>query len=176
VSSALALALVGCLPAVPATLERLSLEEMIVQSTAIVRARAVSSRSAFQGPMIYTWNQVQVLDQWKGARFSSLDVATPGGRVNGYEQSFSGTPKLVPGSEYILFLWTGKKGMTHVIGLSQGLFDVGRDASGNVVATRAASAEVMLDPVTKQQVTTQNFSIKLSDLAQKIATTLGGAK
>ena len=54
-----------------ATLERLSLEEMTARSTAIVRARAVSSSASFVGSTIYTQTRFQVLERWKGTASSA---------------------------------------------------------------------------------------------------------
>jgi hypothetical protein len=174
IRTALIATLAFCLPAACATLERLSLDDMIVQSTAIVRVKVLGSRSAFNGPMIYTFSKVQVSQQWKGAPLQTLEVATPGGKSDGYEQVFSGAPRLTVGSEYLIFLWTGKSKINHVIGLSQGLFDLVQNDKGDWTATRAAIAEPILDPITKQQVTSQSFSISLQDLSNRISTVLAG--
>jgi hypothetical protein len=172
ICTALIATLAICLPVVCATLERLSLDDMITQSTAIVRGKVLGSRCAFNGPMIYTFTRVQVSQQWKGTPAQVVEVATPGGKAAGYEQNFAGAPRLVEGSEYLLFLWTGKSKITHVIGLSQGVFDLVKNDKGELTATRAAIAEPMLDPVTKQQVTSQNLSISLQDLSNRISATL----
>src|SRR5579872_7406985 len=102
-----------------ATLSRLSLDDMINQSTAIVHARVQSSSTALRGSIIYTYYQIQVLDTWKGQAAGS--VAVPGGAVNGSQQSFDGAPQLTEGKEYIIFLWTSPSGLTQIIGLTQGL-------------------------------------------------------
>jgi hypothetical protein len=166
--STLAIALLACLSTPGATLERLSMDDMIVKSTAIVRGKVVGARCAFHGPMIYTFSSVQVLERWKGLPASTVEVATPGGKANGMQQNFSGAPTLVEGSEYLIFLWTGKNGMTHIIGLSQGVFDLKRNAQGDLMAMRTASTEMMLDPVTKQPVTDANFTIRMQDITQQI--------
>jgi len=62
------------------------------------------------------------------------------------------------GGEYVLFLWKGPSGLTHIVGLSQGLFKVSRDANGQVIATREASAGPMLDPATGHAVGDQSAS------------------
>ena len=132
-----------------ATLEYLSLDDMAKKSTAIVRGRVQSCAGEFRGSVIYTHCKVAVTEQWKGASESLVDVATPGGTAKGMAQNFSGSPKLLQGSEYVLFLWTGKSGMTQVIGLSQGVFDLKADATGaakgQAMAQRAATQERMLD-------------------------------
>jgi len=128
-----------------ATLEYLSLDDMAKKSTAIVRGRVQSCAGEFRGSVIFTHCKVAVTEQWKGASQLLVDVATPGGSAKGMAQNFSGSPKLAPGQEYVLFLWTGKSGMTQVIGLSQGVFDLKADAKGQAVALRAATTERVLD-------------------------------
>ena len=150
--------------------------EMISKSTAIVRARVTGTRTAANGPMIYTFSRLQVIERWKGSPESSVEVATPGGKVNGLEQYFSGTPKLVEGSEYLFFLWTGKNKITQVMGLSQGVFDLKLNQKGDLVATHAGSTELMLDPATKQRVTTQDFTMRLQDLGRKITSALASGE
>jgi hypothetical protein len=167
-----------CLPVGAATLERLSLDDVITKSTAIVRGKILSSYSAFRGPMIYTYYRVQVLEQWKGAPALEVDVAVPGGKASGYEQVFSGAPALVAGSECVMFLWTGRAGLTQVIGLSQGLFDVKRTDRGDVVAVRPGTTELLLDPNTRQPVSDQAVALRLVELKQRIVRTLaaGGSR
>src|SRR5690348_7019689 len=89
-----------------ATLSRLTLDDMINQSTAIVRARITGSYAAARGPVIYTFYQAQVTAQWKGATQTAVEIAVPGGTANGLRQTFPGTPQLTEGKEYLLFVWT----------------------------------------------------------------------
>src|SRR4051795_10186185 len=128
-----------------ATLEYLSLDDMAKKSTAIVRGRVQSCAGEFRGSVIFTHCKVTVTEQWKGVSQSVVDVATPGGTARGMAQNFSGSPKLAIGEEYVLFLWTGKSGMTQLIGLSQGVFDLKPASKGQVLAQRAATSERMLD-------------------------------
>ncbi len=165
--------LILCAALGAATLERLSTDEMISKSTAIVRGKVLSSRTAFRGPMIYTYSRVQVLERWKGAAASEVEVATPGGKSNGLEQTFSGAPALATGSEYVLFLWTGKSGMTQVIGLSQGVFDV-KVSKGVTMVARPASTETMLDAITKLPVADESVLMPLRDMSAKINRVAGG--
>lgn len=156
-----------CVPA--ATLERLSLDEMIEKSTAIVRGKIVSSRAAFHGPVIYTHFSVQVVERWKGAETAQVDIVVPGGTAKGLHQTFAGTPRLLPGSEYVLFLWTGKSGLTHVIGLSQGVFSLNSDGKGGMLATRSASSEAMLDRRTGQVVSDEAIRLRVGDLRARVS-------
>ena len=160
-----------------ATLERLSLDEMIQKSTAIIRGRVTSSYGAPRGSIIYTHYRIQAIDRWKGPEGAELDVVVPGGVAGGLRQTFSGAPKLAPGAEYVLFLWTGSSGLTHVIGLSQGVFSVKQDAAGEAVAWRPAAPEMMLDG-SGQVVRDAPMSLRLKDLRVRVQKLVaqGGAR
>jgi hypothetical protein len=167
------------LPLTSATMGRLSLDEMIVQSTSIVRGKVTASWTAFTGSVIYTHYQIQVSEQFKGSAQNSVEVVTPGGAVKGLTQSFSGSPVLKQGDEFVFFLWTSKTGMTWITGLTQGLFSLAGDGATDRTATRSASRELMLDPNTSRPVKDTVLSMKLSALRSRIAATLaaqGGAK
>jgi hypothetical protein len=157
-----------------ATLERLSLDDMIAKSTAIVRGKVTGTTAAFSGPVIYTHYTIQVSEQFKGAKQSSVDVVIPGGTANGLRQSFSGAPVLNPGDEYVFFLYTGKAGLTTVTGLTQGLFSLPAGGSADPTVTRAATRELMLDPANGHPVKDQTLSLRLSDLRQRISAGVRG--
>lgn len=155
-----------------ATLEQLSLPGMIAQSTAIVRARVVSSYAAMSGPVIYTHYQLLVSERYKGAAQSTVDLAIPGGVANGIRQVWGGAPQLDSGAEYVFFLWTGKSGLTQVMGLTQGLFAVAQGISKDPAVTRPASRELMLDHKTGHAVQDQAVAMPLSGLKSLIGAAL----
>jgi len=161
------------LPLPCATLERLSLDDMIAKSTSIVRGKVASSYAAFSGPVIYTHYTVQVSERLKGSGGATVDVAVPGGIANGLRQSFSGTPSFLNGDEFVFFLWTSKAGLTQVIGLTQGLFLIAPDGTSDPVATRSASHELMLD-ANGQSVKDQTLTMHLSELRTRISGGTGG--
>lgn len=154
-----------------ATLERLSIEDMVEKSTAIVRGRVTHSFAAAQGSLIYTHFTVQVLDRFKGPERPTMEVLVPGGVANGVRQSFPGVPRLAPGKEYMLFLWTGRKGVTQVIGFTQGVFEL-RAAQGDQMAVRSASSEPVIDRATGTLAADQRVEMRLRDLADRIRTHL----
>jgi hypothetical protein len=171
-----ALVLTFCvMPLQSATLERLSLDDLIAKSTAIVRGKVTSSSSAFSGPVIYTHYTIQVEESFKGSSQGSVDVVVPGGMANGLRQSFSGAPLLNPGAEYVFFLYTGKSGMTTVTGLTQGLFGLEGNGTTDPTATRNASRELMLDGSSGRPVKDQTLTMKLSDLRTRVAAGVKGA-
>jgi hypothetical protein len=154
------------------TLVQLSTDQMIQQSTAIVRAKVVGSSAGFVGRDIYTYYQLQVTENLKGSSSSQVQVAVPGGVARGLRQMVPGAPSLTNGQEYVVFLWTSKAGLTLVIGLSQGLFATTTDASGNPVLVRPAAVSQMLN-ASGQPVTDQPISMSLSALRSEIQTVLG---
>ena len=177
----LAMLVTSCvLPLPSATLERLSLDDMITRSTAIVRGKVAASWAAYTGSVIYTHYQIQVSEQFKGAPRNSVEVMLPGGSAKGLSQSFSGSPVLKQGDEFVFFLWTSKGGITWITGLTQGLFSLPSDDAGtDRMATRAASHELMLDRETSRPVKDTALTMSLSELRARIAATLaapGGGK
>src|SRR5580698_3869336 len=146
------LASLAMLPSAGATtLLQLSMNDMIQQSTSIVRAKVTASNGAFRGRDIYTYYQLQILETVKsGAAQPALQVAVPGGVAAGVRQPVAGAPTLTVGGEYILFLWTSRSGLTQVIGLSQGLFSVIPSTApsatpGDSTVVRPAATATMLD-------------------------------
>jgi hypothetical protein len=160
------------LPLRSATLEQLSMSDLIAKSTAIVRAKVVSSYAAMSGPVIYTHYQLQVSERYKGAAQSTVDLAIPGGVAHGVRQVWGGAPQLDNGADCVFFLWTGKSGLTQVMGLSQGLFTVAQDGSTDPTVTHTASHELMLDHNTGRAVHDQTLAMPLSGLKAQIAAAL----
>ncbi len=130
--------------ATAATLQQLSIAQMTQSATAIVRARVLNSSASFTGPTIYTHYKLQVSETWKGS--TPTEVMLPGGVAGGYRQAFPGVPTLQPDTEYVLYLWTSPStGITHIIGLGQGIFNVTQQPDGTLQASRPKIGETMLD-------------------------------
>lgn len=175
----LALVLTFCMsPLQSATLERLSLNDLILKSTSIVRGKVTGSHAAWSGPVIYTHYTIQVTEVLKGSAQSSTYVVVPGGTVDRLRQSFPGAPEFKPGDEFVFFLWTSPSGLTQIMGLTQGLFALAPGGTGDFVVTRAASTELMLDPLTGQPVKDQTVVMHLSDLKSQITSAVhrGGSR
>jgi hypothetical protein len=152
------------------------MDDLIGKSTAIVRGTVVDSWAALTGSVIYTHYKIQVSESFKGPRQSSVELVVAGGVVNNLSQSFSGSPKLNHGDEFVFFLWTSRAGLTQIMGLTQGLFAVSPGAPADPMATRAASRELMLDPKTAQPVKDAMLAMHLSDLRSLIANTLNASQ
>lgn len=161
------------LPAWATTLQQLSLNDLILKSTAIVRGRPTLGTAALKGSIVYTHYQIQVTDQLKGTSPAAVDLAVPGGSVRGITQTYSGAPLLLNGQDYVFFLWTSPSGLTQIIGLTQGLFQVVTGTDGAISVSRPGSTTPMLDPA-GNAVADTSFTMLLSDLKQRIANTLAG--
>jgi hypothetical protein len=158
-------------PAGATTLLKMSMNDLIRASTAIVRARVTGSRTAAVGPDIYTYYQLQVSDTLKRGAIVPVEVAVPGGVLGNLRQIGVGSPVLTEGQEYVLFLWTSRRGMSQMIGLSQGMFSLSEDATGATVVNRPAVTDQMLDKSGKP-VTDAPVKMKWSALRTLIVNTL----
>src|ERR1700686_378747 len=171
----LIIAMWACGSAAGATLQQLSLDQMTQSATAIVRARVTGSSASFTGTSIYTHYKLQISETWKG--FPAAEVMLPGGVAGGYRQSFPGVPALQTGTEYVLFLWTSSTGITHLVGLSQGIFNVSPQADGSIRVSRPEIGETMLD-ASGRIVRDQAVQMQLSDMKTLVnrTTSIGASK
>jgi hypothetical protein len=159
----------ACCSAVAATLQQLTLDQMTQSATAIVRARVTGSSASFTGSTIYTHYKLQISETWKGA--PGTEVMLPGGVAGGYRQSFPGVPTLQTGAEYVLFLWkSSTTGITHAVGLSQGIFNVTQQADGSIQVGRPVIGETMLD-ATGHPARDHAVQMQLSDMKARVGQT-----
>jgi hypothetical protein len=162
----------ACGAAPAATLQQLTLDQMAQDATTIVKARVTGSSASFTGATIYTHYKLQVSEVWKGSGAS--EVMLPGGVAGGYRQSFPGVPALKTGAEYVLFLWTSAStGITHLVGLTQGLYDVTTQADGSVLVSRPRIGETMLD-LTGREVKDQAVRMNLAAMKTRVRGTAAG--
>jgi hypothetical protein len=157
-------------PAGATTLLKMSMNELILQSTSIVRAKITGSRTGAVGKDIFTYYQVQVSDTLKKGAILPAEFAVPGGAYGNLRQITVGSPVFAEGQEYVLFLWTSRSGMTQIIGLTQGMFNLTQDSSGAVL-NRPAIADEMVDKSGKA-VTGAAVTMKWSELRDMIAKAL----
>lgn len=156
-----------CVAAQAATLQRLTLDDLSANASQIVYGPVTNSYAVRTGDTIQTHYQVSVQQRWKGAGSSTVEVVLPGGVASGARQSFAGVPALQTGKAYLMYLWAGKSGVNQLLGLTQGLFNVTSSADGTLVASRTASAELMLDAQGKK-VQDQSFSMPLKEMNKRV--------
>ena len=160
-------------PAWGATLELLSVSDLISRSSLIVRGQVTGSAASRTGSIIYTHYKINVLKQWKGTAQGSLDVVVPGGTANGARQTFPGAPQLAEGRQYVLFLWTSRRGVISTLGFTQGVFDLVKDGAGNTTASQMPTTETILSRQTGQVVRSQPIIMPLGQLVSLITTGVG---
>jgi hypothetical protein len=159
-----------------ATLERLSLDDMIQKSTAIVRGRIGGPYSSMRGDVVYTHYPVEVSETFKGDGRAVVDLMLPGGTAGNVHQVYSGMAHLVEGREYVLFLWTGKSGITQLIGFSQGVFELPKSASSRSMAVQQTTSATIVDASSRQVLTNyEGIRLRLSDLRTRVLNVATGA-
>lgn len=164
------LLLASLLPGVSraATLEQLSEERLINESTEILRGTVVYCNYNYRPPVIWTVCEVNVTESFKGSPGAKVQVAIPGGIAAGYRQSFEGAPSLVRNTEYVFFLWQGKSGLKQIMGLSQGLMNIAKDDRGNLIIVRGKSNEQMVNTA-GQPVEDTGLTMPLATLRKRAA-------
>ncbi len=156
-----------------ATLQLLSLNDLIAKSTSVVQAQVTGATASYTGSVIYTHYKVNVVAQWKGAAATSVDVLVPGGTAKGMRQTYPGVPQLAVGQQYVLFLWQSAKGAIYTMGFTQGVFTLAKDSAGILTAAQMATTETMLSAGTGQAVKNQPIGMPLAQLISAISA--GGA-
>jgi len=151
------------------TLEKLSFDEMVAKSTMIVRGRIAPAGVQAHGPVYYSHYKVQVSEQYKGASAKTIDVVLPGGSIGRTQQTFSGVPTFAADTDLVLFLWTSKSGLTHVIGLTQGVFQVSKDSAGQTIFSRDAITEGLIDSQTGRVTSDTGLRFTATEFATRVS-------
>lgn len=172
--AALAIAsIVWVAPILPTTFLQLDLADLIRQSTAIVRARVKNATTISRNGDVFTLYHLEIAETFKSQKGQTpVELAIPGGVAGGIRQAVPGAPSLRPGAEYVFFLWTGKSGLTQLMGLSQGLFTVNGLGKGETELAQTPVTEQMLD-ATGHAVHLPAIVMKISDLRKQVAQVLG---
>jgi hypothetical protein len=154
------------------TLLKLSLDEMVAQSTDIVRGRVRNCQAAQRGITIVTDCVVTVSERLKGTPAQTMAISVPGGLLKSargkIRQVIAGAPEFNDRQEYLLFLWTGRNGVTQLIGLSQGVLQIGVQG-GQVVAQRAKTADVSFQDPSGREVEDDGVTVTLEAVRRRAA-------
>jgi hypothetical protein len=131
------------------TLVRLSLPQMVRESTAIVRARCASTHVRLDRGEIWTDTTFQVLETHKGLVPAQIVVRQPGGVLNHLHSRVDESPVFHPGEEVILFLWGGGRKPFSVLGWSQGTFRIHHSViTGSDTVTQDSASTPVFDSAT----------------------------
>ena len=104
---------------------RLSFEQLAQRAQRVVISRVISSQSEWDGShrRIFTRTEIEVEEEVAGQGLRRLTLIQPGGTVDNLTQRTFGLASLQPGEKVMLFL-AGQDKRLHVVGLSQGVFDL----------------------------------------------------
>lgn len=150
------------------TLEKLTFEEMAAKSTQIVRGRIALSNVRQHGAIYYSHYSVQVTEQYKGPAAKMIDVVLPGGTIGRSQQTFSGVPVFQADTDLVLFLWTSKAGLTHIIGLSQGVFQVSKDGAGQTIFSRESIRDGLVNGQTGRPAADGGMRLTATEFSSRV--------
>jgi hypothetical protein len=119
-----------------------SLRQLTADAPTIVHGTVVGNQSHWTDnhSLIVTDVRVQVMDVLKGKPASEVVFTLPGGTVGAIRVEADGAAPFRVGDEAVLFLDRSPRGVTHLVGLMQGRFDVVTDTHGRK-SVRGLTAE-----------------------------------
>lgn len=125
---------------------RMSLEEVVDASAAIVHGHVVRTWSAWDEDHRYIWThyEVQVMDKLKGTANGTIVISEPGGAVGETELQVVGTPKYEVGEEVVLFAEETPIGLLRTCGWGQGKFKVTRTRETGKVTVQTGAKGIHL--------------------------------
>ena len=126
-------------PAAEATvMVPLTIEDLAVRSRIVVRATVRQRQGVWDAEhkRIYTLTELAVSETIAGDAPTTIVIRTLGGQVDDIGMKVSGAPRLSETQDVVLFLRDDPtaKGGYLVVGMSQGLYRIERDAKGRAVA------------------------------------------
>lgn len=119
-------------PTQATTVEAKSLREMVVDAPSIVHGTVLGTSSRWNDDrsLIVTEIRIEVHEVLKGDAVGEVVITQPGGTVGKLRVDAAGAVAFREGEETILFLDRSPRGITYVVGLSQGRYDVKADPQG----------------------------------------------
>lgn len=125
---------------------RMSLEEVVDASEAIVHGNVVRTWADWDADHEYIWThyEIQVVDKLKGNGVGTIVVSEPGGTVGETALQVAGTPQYEVGEEVVLFAEKTPVGYLRTCGWGQGKFRVQRARETGKVTVRTAAKGIQL--------------------------------
>ena len=136
-------------PARSSIMKAWSVSQLIDRADVVLMGEVESSESRWHKGRIHTWNQVAVESVLHGqAPTSSIQVRHLGGSVREYQLTLPGGPTFNEGDHVLLFLRRDSFGEAfHVVGLSQGVFQLSPQASSNAISQRIRDGMLVGPPL-----------------------------
>jgi len=121
-------------PAAGTTLVRKNLAQLTREADAIIVARVLATSCAWNRghTLIWTENQVEILETWKGKVPVRLSVMEPGGIVHPVGQRVAGMARYRVGDTVVIFLKKDVLGQWRTHGCIQGAFPLTRSKDGSM--------------------------------------------
>jgi hypothetical protein len=112
------------------TIQPLSFEELVTDSSAVVYGRIAGVRGQWTSDRqgIDSLVTVETLEYFKGALGDAVTVRVPGGQVGPIVHVLPGAPTFATGDRVVLFLKAVGPSIPIVTGTTQGVFRVARDS------------------------------------------------
>ncbi|MGD1068524.1 MAG: hypothetical protein ABSB15_00135 [Bryobacteraceae bacterium] len=113
---------------------RLSFEDLIDTSDLIISGKVTRSWAAWDAHHKYVWTHYEVAVKWaqKGAPGATVEMAEPGGALDGIVTAIAGTVVYTPGENVLVFLQRMPNGYLRTTGWGQGRYLV--DSNGRIHA------------------------------------------
>lgn len=117
--------------AFPTTLPQLSFEELTDRSDLVVSGTVNRTWSAWDANHKYIWTHhvIAVSGRLKGAASSTVEVAEPGGVVEGTGMTIAGSVRYQPGENVVIFAQKMPNGFLRTTGWGQGKYTVDKKGS-----------------------------------------------
>jgi hypothetical protein len=154
------------------TLVRMDLNGLAHSAEIIVRARCIHSEARWESQSIWTFDDFDVLETFKGASPQTLRVRLPGGRVDHLEVKVEGVPKFAIGEEAVLFVERTSAGDYGVTSWAQGTFRIHHESKGDALLTQDTSHFAVFDPHTRQFATVGIRNLPMNDFREQLARAL----
>jgi hypothetical protein len=149
---ALLLAFVStAVPARATTLQRMNLGQLAQAAGTVVRARCSGASALWEDGSIWTLNEFDVVERFKGSPPAHILVRSPGGRIGHISTRVEEAPEFRPGDNAVLFLEAAADGSYGVTAWAEGTFRIrNRSEAGGELVTQESSGSPVFDPVTRQ--------------------------
>lgn len=125
---ALLAAACGCVSQA-AVLPSFTLDQLVRQSGVIAHGRVTRSWCAWDSSHKYIWTHYSfaVIDPLRGAQAGAIEIAEPGGSLDGLHMQVSGAVAYAIGEEAVVFLYRTPVGYWRAFGGVHGKYTVGAD-------------------------------------------------
>jgi len=155
---------------------RLSFEELADTSDLVVAGRPTRSWTAWDASHKYIWThyEVSVTSVHKGAPGSTVELAEPGGVLDGIAMGIAGSVGYTPGEYVLVFLQRMPNGYLRTTGWGQGRYPI--DAHGRIRADSVMRGLEIVDTGTQAAASTPLTTLEgmsLNELSRRIAARTG---